>query len=149
MVKATGEEYYAVSSEFDTHYVTSNAWLRENVWSQLPTFPGDVLDLAHPQVKTRAQIAAEVRAFVLSHPDPQLCAYFGAYDHVVLCQLFGSMVDLPDGFPKFTFDLKQRMTEKGLKKEHLPEQETGNHNALHDARWVRTASYYLDGLFPD
>lgn len=33
--------------------------------------------------------------------------YYSAYDHVLLCSLFGTMMDLPKGFPMYTHDLKQ------------------------------------------
>jgi hypothetical protein len=33
-------------------------------------------------------------------------AYYGAYDWVVFCWLFGKMIDLPKGFPMFFKDLK-------------------------------------------
>ncbi|WP_418360154.1 hypothetical protein [Sphingobacterium detergens] len=37
----------------------------------------------------------------------ELYGYYADYDHVVFCWLFGSMINLPEGFPKFTYDLKQ------------------------------------------
>ncbi len=42
----------------------------------------------------------------------ELYAYYGAYDHVALCWLFGKMIDLPEGFPMYTRDLKQMLDEK-------------------------------------
>lgn len=38
---------------------------------------------------------------------PKFYGYYSAYDHVVLCWLFGKMIDLPEGFPMYTIDLKQ------------------------------------------
>lgn len=38
---------------------------------------------------------------------PIFYGYYSAYDHVVLCWLFGKMIDLPKGFPMYTIDLKQ------------------------------------------
>ena len=68
----------------------------------------------------------------------ELYGYYSAYDHVVLCSIFGRMIDLPNGIPMYTKDLKQMMDEKGLDKEwkrrHCPDPE-GEHNALIDARW--------------
>lgn len=42
----------------------------------------------------------------------QFYGYYSAYDHVALCWLFGRMIDLPKGFPKYTIDLKQILDEK-------------------------------------
>lgn len=44
--------------------------------------------------------------------NPTFYTYYGAYDHVALCWLFGKMTDLPKGFPKHTVDLKQIFDEK-------------------------------------
>lgn len=68
--------------------------------------------------------------------------YYSAYDHVVLCQLFGTMNKLPKGFPMYTIDLQQTKDEVEHKlnlpplKEHFkyPKQ-TNEHNALSDAKW--------------
>lgn len=38
-------------------------------------------------------------------------AYYGDYDWVVFCQLFGRMIDLPKGFPMYCKDLKQTLDE--------------------------------------
>ena len=38
-------------------------------------------------------------------------AYYADYDWVVLCQLFGRMLDLPKGFPMYCKDLKQQLDE--------------------------------------
>ena len=43
---------------------------------------------------------------------PQFYGYYCDYDWVVLCWLFGRMIDLPKGFPMFAFDLKQELDNK-------------------------------------
>lgn len=45
-------------------------------------------------------------------PKIELYGYYTAYDHVVLCWLFGKMIDLPKGFPMYTKDLKQMLDKK-------------------------------------
>lgn len=42
---------------------------------------------------------------------PMFFGYFGDYDWVVFCWLFGTMKELPDGFPYFLRDLKQTKCE--------------------------------------
>jgi hypothetical protein len=147
MVAEDGTEYYAVSSEFDRWKFGTNKWLIENVLPSLPTtweipwiahaplettiiLPG--LDLRHPDVKTRGEIADDVSRFILSYDEPELWAWYGAYDHVALAQLFGSMIHLPDGIPMYTNDLKQECNRLGNPR--VPTQQAGQHNALADAR---------------
>jgi hypothetical protein len=154
IVAENGDEYYAVIRDDGIlHRAVNRDWLRENVISSLPvrvwqpsmyaTWTG-AWDENHPDfaaVKPREQIADEVRQFILSFPDPQLWAWYSAYDHVALCQLFGAMIDLPDGIPMFTNDLKQECVRLGDPR--VPEQETGQHNALADARHNRDIAAFL------
>lgn len=164
IVAETGAEYYAVSSEFDRKAFAKNAWLMANVWPSLPQVRGDarmmllasmregasahrhvkrLFNYAADEVAPRAQIAHDVSRFILGHPNPQLWAWYGAYDHVVLAQLFGRMIDLPDGMPMWTNDLKQEAVRLGLDDNDLPQQEHGQHNALEDARHNRVIGQYL------
>jgi hypothetical protein len=74
-------------------------------------------------------------------PKPEIWAYYADYDWVAFCQLFGTMMDLPKGFPMYCRDIKQLCDELGNPK--LPEQGKGEHNALEDARWNRNAYLWL------
>jgi hypothetical protein len=58
------------------------------------------------------------------------------YDWVVLCQLFGRMVDLPVGWPKYCLDLKQMAAESvDPRMPDLPDKI--EHHALWDAREIK------------
>lgn len=122
VVAEDGREYYAVSSEFDPLAV--HPWVRDNVIPQLP--PASTW-------KPRKVIAAELEAFF--GDSPVWWAWFGAYDHVALCQLWGDMPSLPRAFPRFTMDVRQLW--EHLDRPALPEQTSGLHDALEDARHVR------------
>ena len=64
--------------------------------------------------------------------EPKFWAYYADYDWVVFCQLFGSMMDLPKGFPMYCKDIKQELDRLGI----VPEpQKNGEHNALEDAKY--------------
>lgn len=129
-----GREYYAVSSEFDAS--RANEWVQQNVLPHL---------VPPEQRKSRAVIAMEVCAFLLSGSQkPELWAYYAAYDHVALCQLFGRMIDLPKGIPWYTNDLKQFSESLGSPK-HPPQSST-EHHALEDARWNRDLYAFLTRL---
>ncbi len=71
---------------------------------------------------------------------PEFYAYYADYDWVVFCSLFGRMVDLPKGFPKYCLDLKQMMHDRGLTKQwtdHNCPKGNNEHHALADAIWNR------------
>jgi hypothetical protein len=142
IVADDGREYYAVSSEFDAAKLLRNPWLAVNVWPYLPTKSGyhfapfERLDRGDPVVRPRMQIGREVQAFLLAgRGRPELWAWYGAYDHVVLCQLWGRMIDLPDGIPMWTNDIRQE--QRRLGDPPMPEQSTKEHHALADARHNR------------
>src|SRR5262249_40241896 len=60
----------------------------------------------------------------------ELWAWYAAYDHVVLAQLWGAMPALPRAIPRFTKDLRQLWDERGQPK--LPDA-IGRHDGLCDA----------------
>ncbi|MCU1587801.1 MAG: hypothetical protein JWN31_1294 [Frankiales bacterium] len=122
VVAEDGREYYAVSSEFDPMAV--HPWVRDNVMPQLP--PASTW-------KPRDTIAAELEGFFGS--DPVWWAWYGAYDHVALCQLWGAMPSLPRAFPRFTLDVRQLWEHLG--RPPMPAQTTGLHDAMHDARHAK------------
>jgi hypothetical protein len=149
-----GREYYAVNSDMDWKRVVDNGWLQENVLPHLPC-AGEkrngivyrVLDRTNAAVKPKWVIANEVREFLLDGykdlgngcaigHEPELWAYYAAYDHVALAQLWGPMVDLPKGIPMYTHDLMQEMDRLGIDSDVVPHADD-EHDALADARWNR------------
>lgn len=83
-----------------------------------------------------------VRCFIsASDEKPEFWAYYADYDWVAFCQLFGTMSDLPKGWPMYCRDLKQWCDDLGNPK--LPEQGKGEHHALADARWNKQAWEFL------
>lgn len=133
-----GREFYAVNASMDSGRVVSDPWLFANVWPHLPTDPSGLwLDYDSPLVMPKSAIAEGVREFLTSRDSPELWAYFAAYDHVALAQLWGKMIDLPPGIPMHTYDLKQEMDRLGVVKEEIAAQvlDQPEHDALADARW--------------
>jgi hypothetical protein len=122
-------------------------------WNDKISFIEEIVEVAYKQHKEE---------------EHQFYAYFGDYDWVVFCWLFGSMMKLPTGFPMFCNDLKQIFEEKvsemvydklnneGLVKtrgcfERLLKnstdypQQKNVHNALEDAKWNKKFYDYLLG----
>lgn len=161
LVREDGAEYYAVNSDANWPKIATQRWLCESVVPHLPLMtkgvrkatPGENtnvasswkfdIDLSSTLVKPAWVIANEVREFILDVPDePQLWADYAAYDHVVLCWLWGSMMQLPAGIPMWTHDLRQEIERAG--NPSIPP--LGNltaHNALDDAREVRWRLMWL------
>lgn len=145
MVAEDGREYYAVNADMPVRRIRKHRWLMENVVPSLPKAHGDarlyqpkrwLFNYSDPCVHKRPQIADKVRRFIQHTPDPELWAWYGAYDHVVLCQLWGAMIDLPKGVPMWTNDLKQE-AERAGNPDLPPLPGRREHNALYDAREVR------------
>lgn len=137
IVAEDGREYYAVSSEFDSR--KANAWVRDNVLNLLPN-PND------PVWKSLDTIRSEVHAFLTSHGTPDLWAWVGAYDHVLLAQLFGDMAALPKDLPRYTHELKQYWLMAGKPK--LPKSPGDTHDALVDARHNRLKFLACQDVLP-
>lgn len=94
----------------------------------------------------RSQIRDEVKEFCNpeKHGKPEFWGYFADYDWVVFCQLFGTMMDLPKGFPMYCRDIKQWVDQKDGACIPKPEKEI--HHALSDAEWVKEAYDFLAAL---
>ena len=134
IVSEDDRKLYMISSEFKER--KANDWVRDNVLSHLPL----------PEHKIRyskKNIAEEVEKFI-GNDKPEIWAYYADYDWVVLCQLFGTMMDLPRGWPMYCRDIKQWCDQLGNPK--LPEQEFAKHHALNDAEWNKKAWEFLNNL---
>jgi len=150
LVAEDGREYYAVNWDAPWRGIREHPWLMANVVPHLPQPHGDwinhmprrwLIDLNDPSVKPYGKIAAEVKVFLQATPDLELWAWYGAYDHVALAQLWGPMMNLPAGVPMWTNDLKQEAWRLG--NPEVPVQGGAVHNALADARHLRVIDQAL------
>jgi hypothetical protein len=145
MVAEDGRELYLENSEAD--FGKMNEFVEQHV---LPFLEG-------PEV-SRAYIAEAVKDFCdpEKYGTPEFWAYYADYDWVVLCQLFGRMIDLPKGWPMYCRDIKQEADRKeanfrlDLKdptyRLDLPKDPEQEHHALADARWNKEAWEYLQSF---
>jgi hypothetical protein len=133
IVAEDGREYYAQVIQPLDFNERLTPWLRENVLPHMTAFDW----------KDRSTIRTDVLAFCdrEQHGKPEFWGYYADYDWVVLCQLFGTMMDLPKGWPMYCRDIKQWCDDLG--NPTLPEQGKGEHHALADARWNRKAWKFL------
>lgn len=163
IVSSDGREYYAQSTEFNEG--NANSWVRKHVLEHLaicttehdyPLPPphylqskvshdlyrvadGGVCRLPDCPWRTRLRMMHEVANFFQpdgEHTPFELWGWCSAYDYVALCQLFGTMMDIPQGWPHYIRDLQYLLDERGIADEQLPPQEDAHH-ALADARYIK------------
>ncbi|MFN6460834.1 MAG: 3'-5' exoribonuclease domain-containing protein [Nostoc sp. DedVER02] len=160
-----GREFYGIN--WNCNFELANNWVKKNVLAQLPFRPCDLPSLTHGEPinnwYNRTDLAKEVAiflgcdylglgkkpAFALRNdaPKPEFWGYYADYDWVVFCQMFGTMMELPKGFPMYCRDIKQWCDQ--LDNPKLPEQKKGEHNAIADARWNKATWEYLRKLEED
>ena len=148
IVGEDGSELYLLSNEYDSS--DASDWVIDNVLTpiydtELGEFPREsqtVMNFHEGIGYSRDKIAEKVKDFIKVDDTLEFWAYYGDYDWVVFCWLFGSMMELPEGYPMYCRDLKQSLDESG--KEKLPDPED-EHNALADARWNKALHKHIYG----
>jgi hypothetical protein len=188
LVAEDGRTYYAISNEYG--YNDASDWVKENVIlpAYIDAVHGDarnhytVKDFHKHFGKSNKQIAKEVTEFCKPNytravkagidaiignidPDIQFYGYYADYDWVLFCSLFGTMMELPKGFPMYCKDLQQILDEKAESKKlewgsnakdfdmenHIktlpgyPAQ-SNEHNALSDAKWNKELYHFLQKI---
>lgn len=161
MVAEDGRELYLINGHAPvTAIAREHPWLRENAFPHLPinayttgggagypevwyadwvTDPARRADAAH--LRTPHEITTEVDSFLRETPDLELWGWYSAYDHVVLCQIFGTMANLPPYVPYYTNDLRQHIGKDARVPAQKSEEE---HHALADARWTMAAHVWFE-----
>jgi len=129
MVNEAGDKLYLESADCDR--TRASDWVKDNV---LPHMSGPLM--------SREQIARSIKSF--AGVSPEFWAYYADYDWVVLCQLYGTMMDLPNGWPMYCRDLKQMADGLGADLSAIPNHQ--EHNALADAKWCRDAHKILSDM---
>jgi hypothetical protein len=155
IVAEDGREFYGQSVEWDANKASD--WVVHNVFPFLQIcsngnkahhayYRGHCLGHESCPWYKHSQLAERIKRFCdpEKYGMPELWGYYSAYDHVAFCQLFGTMMDLPKGYPMYTRDLKQWFDVLSvISNPQLPEQEQGEHHALADARHNRVMYEYL------
>ena len=87
VVDEQGREFYAISRQFDP--MRAGPWVRRNVLDKLPP-------MSDPAWRSRLAIREAFLEFVTAGEGPvELWAWYAAYDHVAIAQLWGAMPELP------------------------------------------------------
>ena len=140
-VRSDGDEFYAVNREAKLHRVSG--WVREHVLPMLPSY-GDKAWMTRSEIATRFSDFMNGSFDGKRRPVSETWGYYADYDHVAICQLYGTMMGLPNHFPRYCLDLKQLSWMLGNPK-HPPDPR-GEHNALVDARWNRDLYAFLRAI---
>ena len=113
-------------------------WVRENVVPHL-----------NEQSSTRGEIKQKLLDFCSpnEHGQPEFWADYASYDWVVFCGAFGTMMELPQGFPMYCNDIQQWRRDLG--NPVLPQRSGIEHNALEDARDCKRRWEFLKTLSED
>lgn len=124
IVSEDGRELYLERA--DVPWELADQWVLDNVKPHL--------HLEQPK-SIEAMRLAILNFIADGYERPEFWAFFADYDWVVLCGLFGKMIDLPAGWPMYCRDLKQEADRIGAPRNKQPEQSGTEHHALADARW--------------
>lgn len=171
MVAEDGRELYLINEEINLWKLSKHPWLMGDVVPHLPLtvfrvsrekpLPDNSLskqnfeylefDDNHPDfewVYPKSHIANGVSHFLYESQDEnglELWAWYSAYDHVCLSQLFGPMSEMPKHIPMRTNDLAQLVQAETNAGNHiiLPNQKGTVHKAIDDARWNKQVYEYL------
>lgn len=137
-------EFYAENAEADMSM--ANDFVKKNVIPQLKYSNRSVFynfDRKSGNIEIfgdKKFIADAIKNFINPHK-PEFWGYYADYDWVAFCWLFGSMVDLPKGWPMYCLDLKQFADSIGNPK--FNKRESSEHNALADAKWNKEFYQFL------
>jgi hypothetical protein len=139
--------FYAINT--DANYGRLDSWIVDNV---LPKLSDPYVDTLHAPP---CEIANKLAEFVDKHAidrdaltidDIEFWAYFAATDWVMLYRLFGTMMNLPSGWPRHCLDIKQLAKSVWISSNELnrcvPKDPAKEHCAIHDAlRYLKMHAY--------
>lgn len=129
LVREDGAAFYAESDWYDWDRMTP--WLEANV---KPHLRGGAWRISREAMRERL--------IQFCGAWPEIWGWYGSYDWVALCQIFGTMIDLPRNWPMFIRDAMQYRAADFILP---PRGEWTEHHALCDAQWQRQV-YYALGL---
>lgn len=137
IVCENGRTFYAENA--DCPLEKANPWVQENVIPHL-----EPERFALPLSTLRERVLGFVMKQVNADQDIEFWGYYSDYDWVIFAQLFGTMMDLPEGFPMYCRDLKQYLDQSGCPRGYLPP-ESDEHHAEADAMWIMLAHRVVEG----
>ena len=153
IVAEDGREFYAENQ--DANLDKAGPWVRDNVlpmlWSREPNKAEVnkwIRDGGYGGLLRHQEIQQEVLRFVIAPQSrPEFWGMYVASDWVVFYQLWGKLVEMPPGLPRYCRELKQECDR--LNNPRLPEKPQMRHHALFDARWNKEVWEFLQSIESD
>jgi hypothetical protein len=134
MVSEDNRELYFINTAIDIEELRQDQWLNDNVVSKF--------EYGDPNIwLTTDEIRSEIVEFV-NCEKPEFWADYASYDWVVLCQLFGKMLDIPKHWPKFCMDI-QNFKKIMCPELKFPDINTNKHHPLDDSKEVKFRHQYI------
>jgi len=148
IVSEDDRKFYYWNKDAPWDEIEKHDWLKKNVLPYKPPVIKSGKDKMLYSLKDgwldRKDFASKILEFVGDDKKPEFWAYYGAYDWVVFCSLFGAMIDLPEHFPMFCMDIMQ--LKKYFSVDKIPIKQKNEHSALADAEWNKKAYEWLEIL---
>ncbi|BDH55290.1 3'-5' exoribonuclease [Tsukamurella sp. PLM1] len=130
VVSDTGREFYEHSDQYDRKRAAADPFLAEYVLPGVTGMPR----------RSDAELRERLQEFFEPRPS-SLWADFGAWDQIALMQIWGDMDRQPRWLPMATRNVREYAAVFGRS---LPDYPAGHHDALIDARHVRTMFRLLE-----
>lgn len=76
---------------------------------------------------------------------PEFWGYYASYDWVLLCKIFGGLMNLPPSWPEYCRDTKQLIDQLNVPYDMIPGQpDETRHHALEDARFQKKLHLWVE-----
>lgn len=145
IVAEDGRKFYGINAQFDLK--AANEFVKTKVYPNLFAYSEQAWVDAMTEKSefvmsqdTRAGLAKAILEFI-GDDKPEFWGYYADYDWTIFCWLFGTMTDLPKGWPMYCRDLKQLADQHDLRLPYWND----SHNALLDAIDLkRNYEYVMD-----
>lgn len=131
-------EFYGVSRFARIDLVPE--WHQKHVLPQLPHY-GDAAWMHRRQMASAFNDYVQRLRAASSDGKVAFWGFYSSYDFVCVAQLYHTMLEMPDGMPRYCMDLKQLSVMLGGPES--PPKPVGAHDALVDARWNRDLHKFL------
>lgn len=152
LVSEDNRELYLINKEYMQSYIDLEGyhwrgnpsiitpWLCQNVCDQISQEDVNEFGLDYESWGDAILSFISNDYSIESRDEVELWGWYGAYDHVMLCQTYGRMIDLPQPIPMFTKEIEQiRYGAEELERDLVKFPE---HNALSDAKYQRALYEY-------
>ena len=155
IISEDGKEFYGEIEDIKNEW-TDN-WIEENVLVNTVAYGGvDVLDIVNSEsdyyIGSKEEVAEYLREWLSQFDKVELVSDVCHYDMVLFIDLFGTAFDLPDNICPACYDINQDIARvynlseqeafdynrEEILKENNIDTEGAKHNAMYDARVIKT-----------